>query len=151
MSENTKKELLAQCIEFIDNKYKTLQSEYKLYQESAANETKSTAGDKHDTSKSMMQLEQEKLGHQLNLLLQQRKILENMDVKRSTGKIEFGAVVETDQGNFFISIGAREIQINGQVFIPVSIQSPLAKILDRHVVNDAIKFNNKTYTINAVY
>lgn len=151
MSEHIKKELRARCIEYIDNKYKTLQSEYKLYQESAANETKSTAGDKHDTSKSMMQLEQEKLGQQLNLLIHQKKILENMDVKRSTGKIEFGSVVETDQGNFFISIGAREIQADGRIFIPVSIQSPLAKILDRHVIKDVIKFNNKIYTISAVY
>ena len=38
----------------LDKRIDTLQSEYKLYMESAANETKSTAGDKHDTSKSMM-------------------------------------------------------------------------------------------------
>jgi len=146
-----KTQLLSYCIDFIDEKYQTLQSEYKIYQESAANETKSTAGDKHDTSKSMMQLEQEKLGHQLNLLLQQKKVLENIHLGRVYQMVEFGCVVETNLGNFFLAISAKEILIKDKKFIPVSVQSPLAMHLAKHRIKEQIHFNGKTYEIQSIY
>jgi hypothetical protein len=151
MPKHLKKQLLSHCIDFIDVKYKTLQSEYRLYQESAANETKSTAGDKHDTSKSMMQLEQEKLGHQMDMLLKQKKILGNIDVNRISEKVEFGSVVETDQGNFFISISAKEFRFDDKSFIPVSIQSPLAMAMLNCVKGKQVKFNNKAYKIESIF
>jgi transcription elongation GreA/GreB family factor len=143
--------LLAYCQNFVEQKYQTLLSEYRIYQDSAANETKSTAGDKHDTSKSMMQLEQEKLGQQMKQLIQQKKILENLDIRRVTDKVEFGCVVETDNGNFFMSISAREIEIGNKIYIPVSMQSPLAMAMLNHCADDQVVFNGKAYTIKSVY
>jgi hypothetical protein len=151
MSKNIKSVLLANCMDFIEEKYSTLLSEYRIYQDSAANETKSTAGDKHDTSKSMMQLEQEKLGQQLKFLQQQKQVLEGLDVGRVYKKIEFGAVVETDHGNFFLSIPAKEIKIERRIYMPVSVQSPLAKIFMNKQPGDEAGFNGKTYHIQAVY
>ena len=57
MSLEIKRQLLELILKQIDDKINILQSEFNVYKDSAANETKSTAGDKHDTSKSMMQLE----------------------------------------------------------------------------------------------
>jgi transcription elongation GreA/GreB family factor len=150
MSKEIKSRLLTHCIDFIEEKRQTLQSEYKIYQDSAANETKSTAGDKHDTSKSMMQLEQEKLGQQLNILLQQKKTLENIDINRVCHQVEFGCVLETDSGNFFLAISVREIRLDDQLYIPISIQSPLAKALMNKTVNDMVIFNNKAYKIISI-
>ena len=59
MSRELKKKLLELCLQQVNDKINILQSEFNVYKDSAANETKSTAGDKHDTSKSMMQMEQE--------------------------------------------------------------------------------------------
>ncbi len=151
MAKELKAQLLAHCIDFIDGKYQTLLSEYKLYQESAANETKSTAGDKHDTSKSMMQLEQEKLGQQLELLLRQRKILESIDATRRSQVVEFGSIVYTKAGNFFIAISAREVSIDSESFVPVSLQSPLAMALAKHKAGDVVEFNYKIYDISSVH
>jgi transcription elongation GreA/GreB family factor len=150
MGKIIKAQLLTHCLDFIDSKYQTLQSEYRLYQESAANETKSTAGDKHDTSKSMMQLEQEKLGHQLEILQKQKKILGNIDVNRVSRQVEFGSVVETNLGNFFISISAKEFKVEDKLFIPVSVQSPLAISMLNKAEGEQVNFNNKIYKITSI-
>jgi transcription elongation GreA/GreB family factor len=150
MLKGIKSRLLNHCIDFIEEKRQTLQSEYKIYQDSAANETKSTAGDKHDTSKSMMQLEQEKLGQQLKIVLQQKKTLESIDVNRECKCVEFGCVVETNSGNFFLAISVKEILLDDQLYVPVSIQSPLAKALNNKTVGDRVMFNDKTYIINSI-
>ena len=69
--------------------------------ESSNSESKSSAGDKHETSKAMMQLEIEKLGTQLKeaelKLLEFDKINFNMNFQC----IEQGSLVETNRGYFY--------------------------------------------------
>lgn len=139
------------CIHDIETRIGTINAEYALYRESAAGETKSTAGDKHDTAKAMMQLEQEKLGRQLEVCLQQKKILEQVDAGKVFKQVEFSSIVETDSGNFFISISSREIEVDGHRYIPISIQSPLAKAMLGKTVEGEFTFNNRKYGIVSIY
>ena len=104
--QTVRQQVLEACQQDIEAKISTLNAEYALYRESAAGETKSTAGDKHDTAKAMMQLEQEKLGRQLEICLQQKRILEQVDAGKVCNCVEFSCIVETDAGNFFISISS---------------------------------------------
>ena len=45
----------------------------------AQNDAKGSAGDKHETTLSMMHIEQEKLNHKLKEILNQRAILDKID------------------------------------------------------------------------
>ena len=60
-----KLELYDFCLEFVDNRFQTIQNTIKEIQESLLSETKSSAGDKHETGRAMLQLEREKSGNQL--------------------------------------------------------------------------------------
>lgn len=62
---NTKHILHFKCLEFIDNRFKTVQNTIQEIQESLLSEAKSSAGDKHETGRAMLQLEREKAGNQL--------------------------------------------------------------------------------------
>lgn len=135
----------------MDNRINTLQSEYRLYMESAANETKSTAGDKHDTSKSMMQLEQEKLSAQLNQLKEQKKVLSQVDFSQKFKKVGFGSLVKTNQGNFFISISSRPIEISREIFNCISVLSPIGRLMLNKLEGSEIKFMDKAYKILEIY
>ncbi|MEJ0032235.1 MAG: hypothetical protein WDO15_18500 [Bacteroidota bacterium] len=53
------------CLEFIDNRIKTIRNAISETQASADEETKSSAGDKYETGLSMMQLDMEKQAEQL--------------------------------------------------------------------------------------
>ena len=147
MSIDLKKELLEQVFKQIDDKISILQSELKVYKDSAENETKSTAGDKHDTSKSMMQLEQEKMGAQLSDLLNQKSVLLNITVKTKQKSIGLGSLVYTNNGNFFLSIFSKQIILNSVNYFPVSIQSPIGKELLKSKKGSTITINAKQYTV----
>ncbi len=150
MSIEIKKELLEQIFKQIDDKISILQSEFKVYKDSAANETKSTAGDKHDTSKSMMQLEQEKMGAQLSDILNQKNVLLNISINKEQKSIGLGSLVYTSNGVFFLSIFSKPINLNGTNYFPVSIQSPIGKELMKSKKGSSILINTKEYTILSI-
>jgi hypothetical protein len=150
MSIDIKKQLLDHILKQIDDKINILQSEFNVYKESAANETKSTAGDKHDTSKSMMQLEQEKMGAQLADILSQKSVLQNISINKVQKTIGLGSLVYTNNGIFFLSVFSKPIIISSLSYIPVSIQSPIGKELIKSKKGSSILINAKQYKVDRV-
>ena len=63
--KSVKHKLYQACLEFTDTQISTLKSAIKATQQSANEETKSTAGDKYETGRAMAQLEVEKFQSQL--------------------------------------------------------------------------------------
>lgn len=138
------------CLEIIEEKLGTIQKEFRLYQDSAANETKSSAGDKHDTGKAMMQMEQEKLGKQLKELINSKKILGSINPSILYKKIQFGSLVRTDSGLFYIAISLGKIQLELQEVFILSSQTPLGKLMLNKGVGASFSFNGKTYMVEEV-
>ena len=50
-----KEKLYTKCIQFIENRHQTIQNSISEIQESLLSETKSSAGDKHETGRAMLQ------------------------------------------------------------------------------------------------
>jgi hypothetical protein len=149
MASELKLSLHKACLKQLQDKIDILQSEFKVYKEAAANESKSTAGDKHDTSRSMMQLEQEKMGVQLKDLMNQKKVMLSVEQELDNKDSSLGKIIYTNQGNFFISIFAKPIEIDGQLFIPISMQAPVAKLLNS-VKGKSFSFNGKAYNVVSI-
>lgn len=147
MAEITKAEVYEHCLKIVNDKLDTLQREFKLYSDSAQNETKSTAGDKHDTGKAMMQMEQEKLGKQMSELLQQQKILRQPQFKEGHQKIQFGSLVKTQSSFYFIGISLGKFSIASQDILCLSVQSPFALAMLGLKQADKFTFNNKDFSI----
>lgn len=117
---------------------------------SAANETKSTAGDKHETALAMLQLEQENKRKQLNDLLQQQATLLKIDPAVVAPYVLNGSLVTTDQGYFFISVGLGKIEYKQKTIFALSPQAPLGqKLMNRHA-GESIELNGRHYNIIAV-
>jgi len=53
------------CVEFVNKRAKTVASIIRSNQKALTSETKSSAGDKHETGRAMLQLEMEKASLQL--------------------------------------------------------------------------------------
>ncbi len=138
------------CISIIEDKINTIQKEYRLYQDSAANETKSSAGDKHDTGKAMMQMEQEKLGIQFKELVNSKKILGSINPSIKSEKIQFGSFVKTDTSWFYISISLGKILIDAKEIFILSSQTPLSKLMLNKANDDSFSFNGNNYTVTEV-
>lgn len=124
-----------------------LEQQKKSLQKDLTSETKSSAGDKHETGRAMIQLEREKLGNQIREIeLNYQRLNTVKDVKTST-IISLGSIIFTDKANYFIAIAADFCEVNSKVFYCISSQSPIGKLLIGKKINESIMFNNIKSTI----
>ncbi|MCD6018400.1 MAG: hypothetical protein K0S53_1521 [Bacteroidetes bacterium] len=118
--------------------------------ESSNSESKSSAGDKHETSKAMMQLEREKLGMQLKEAEMQLAEFEKIDFSKTFQKVEQGSLVQTDKGWFFIAGSVGRILLDTQTVFVISAQSPLASAMMNHKEKDTVNFNGVSYVMVSI-
>ena len=67
----------------------------------------------------MFQLEIEKAGQQLNSVQQMKKTLTKIDLTSSSEIISLGSLVETNLGNFFLSISAGQLTMGNRIFYAI--------------------------------
>ena len=118
--------------------------------ESAANETKSTAGDKHETALAMLQIEQKNVKARLEEVANRKKLLENAGATKTAGRIVNGTLVNTNQGYFFIAAALGKIRVDDQAIIAVSPSSPLGTKLLGLQVGDRFQLNNNSYIVQSI-
>jgi len=145
-----KLELYDFCLEFVDNRFQIIQNTIKEIQESLLSETKSSAGDKHETGRAMLQLEREKSGNQLAEIQKLKTILNKVNSEAKHQKIALGSVVYTTQSNYFIAISAGEIVLDSKRFYAISQATPIAKLLISKTVGDEVLFRNTTIRITQI-
>ncbi|HTL80076.1 MAG TPA: 3-oxoacyl-ACP synthase [Bacteroidia bacterium] len=146
-----KKALHDRCREFLASQIENLNVALKAAQDSGNEETKSTTGDKHETGRAMMQMEQEKIGHQLQELLNVRNKLDRISTELSTEKILPGNIVITDQGNFYIAIAAGKLVQDGKIYFAISPASPLGILFLKSAAGEKVRVNGKEYLIQGSF
>jgi len=148
-----KEKLYLFCMQQIQNKLDVVNTVINSAQNSANSETKSTAGDKHDTARAMAHLETEKNAKQLAEINKIKKILPYLKDSKDKilTKVQLGSVVETDLMNYYISSNLGKININNKVYLTISPLSPIAKILINKKIGDSFNFNQNQVTISDVY
>lgn len=146
-----KEALLEEVEELIFQKISVFQKMMNDAQESANNETKSSAGDKFETGRAMMHLEKDKNAKQLSEARKLELFLSQIKTDKVFDKVAFGSVVETSLGNYFISIAAGRIIIEGKKYFAISPQAPLAKEMLNKSIGDTINFNNNEVKILNVF
>ncbi|ULQ53452.1 hypothetical protein [Flavihumibacter fluvii] len=135
----------------IGEKIRLLQSSLDELKEIGKNETKSTAGDKHETALAMVQLEQEKKRIQLREVQQQLADFEKIDPGKTAFNVGRGSLVVTSKGLFYLSLALGKIVIDGKPIIAISPQSPLGQQLMGRTSGDTIIVHSVGYTIESVH
>ena len=137
-----KARLLEMAQQILSKKRVLLEDALKSLQESLQSEAKSSAGDKHETGRAMIQLEQEKLEKQLFELETQLKKIDSFKLEKYE-RVKFGSIVKTNSGNYFILSSIGKLEFNNEEFMVISGESPLAKSLNNSSVGDKIEFNGR--------
>lgn len=119
-----KSELHQTCLAVVENQRKTILQQIASLQADAASDGKSTAGDKHETSRAMAHLEQEQLGKQLLECNQRLEALHGM-------KNQLGRLVVTNIGTFYIAVSLGKVETEEGAVTVISGQSPMAQILNK--------------------
>jgi len=145
-----KDELVRVCRDFLVQRINENKTEIELLNQDLLSESKSTAGDKHETGRAMIHLEAEKsvarLREHEELLLRWDRI----DFTEEYTSVKPGAFVTTDHGSFLISVGAGKVMINTQDIHLLSSSSPLAQALNGKTVGDAITLQQRQYHILSI-
>jgi transcription elongation GreA/GreB family factor len=123
-----------------------LKQQMQVLIEDAANESKSSAGDKHETARAHMHLEQEKLGQSLRILEQQLSIATQLDEAKHD-RISPGSLIQTDSGYFYLSVANVIVLHQGHQVRCISAVSPLGKALLGIEVGMKIVVNQRALTI----
>ncbi len=145
-----KQKIYHQYLQIVNDKIKMLQQVLADLKESGTNETKSTAGDKHETALAMLQIEQANTRGQLSDVLDKKTALEKIDPLLSSNKIVKGSVIKTDRGYLFISTALGKIKIEGITVTALSPQSPLGIQLMGLTNGDVAEINNHKYVIENI-
>jgi transcription elongation GreA/GreB family factor len=138
-----KEKLYQACQDYVSQKEEDILKTLKSNQEALNAETKSSAGDKHETGRAMLQLEMEKASQQLEGVLQMKIILQRIDHTRKSDIAALGSLIITDAADYYLSISAGEIRINEDLYFAVSAHSPIGKLLLGRKVGDVITFQNE--------
>ena len=148
LSWNEIKDLLfTHCQHYIEAKQILLEKQKDALQLALTSESKSSAGDKHEIGRAIIQLEREKLGNQIVKVEQNQQKLNTIQNHKSTESVTLGSIVLTDQANYFIAIAADFCELEGKKYYCISPQSPIGVRLLGKKVRDQIEFNARSSTL----
>ena len=149
-TQQIKFQLYAKCVDYVDQRLSHIQSAIDAAGDSGNDETKSSAGDKHETGRAMMQLEQEKNAKQLIETLELKKLLDRVNPGQKSKIVALGSLVITNKEKFYISISAGKIMIADEIYFALSPTSPIGAKLNGLRANQEISFNGTLYSIKDI-
>ena len=124
--KNLKDLLFDHCENNINSKLKNyLKIDQELFK-SLNEETKSSAGDKHETTRAMIQIEREKNSNRIKEIERLKKNLVLVkSVKPNNLNVKIGSIIFTTTKNYFISISSEIYKSNTNKIYCISPNSPM--------------------------
>lgn len=150
MELKIKEALFEQCEVFVNKRLYNIENVISSNQKALQSETKSSAGDKHETGRAMLQLEMEKAGQQLAGITQMKVVLSKIDILKTSKNACLGSIIVTDKARYFLSLSAGQLVVEDKRYFAISVSSPIGKLLLGKQEKDMISFNGKTIIINKI-
>lgn len=131
----------------VDEKVNSATSAIDATTESKNTATKSTAGDKHETGRAMMERELALSNAQLQKAQFLKNELSKISLEVDVTSVQLGALVVTSHGNYFISIGLGKINVLGDDCYAISGGSPLGIAMMGKQKDQMINFQGRNIEI----
>ena len=139
--------LVAQLLQHLEQNIAETEQAIASAKESRDNESKSSAGDKYETGRAMMQIELENNGRQLEKTRLAKQDLEQLNVQEPHTLVSQGSLVHTSQGIYFLSIGFGKLEFAEQPYYAISLASPIGQALKNAKVGDSVSFQGKVLEV----
>jgi len=146
-----KEELFKHCLHYLEECIKTAQLAIEDARSSANDDTKSSAGDKFETGREMIQQEIDRNRKQLEEAKKMRLALEQIENYQVSEIVHSGSLVITNFGKFYISISRGQIQVDGINYFAISAISPIGLKLMRQKIGYEFDFNGKPFVIESIF
>ncbi len=134
----------------LDERIEALEKSIQSAKESRDSDTKSSAGDKYETGREMIQQEIDKFEGQLAQTRLLKTDLAKIEHQKRYDQAEFGSLLICNSGNYFLSIAFGKIVVDKDDFICLSLASPLGKSFYGKKQGDELLFNGKKIVVNEI-
>lgn len=145
----TKQQLLQICNTHVDNRIKDYKNEIELLKESLENNDKPNNEDDDSGNGKLMNDLEKNIGY-LNEARKTQEYLKLVKTNLLSPNVALGSLVKTDSLQFFIAISLGKIELDGDTFYVISLQSPIGQLLMQKTVGDRFEFNGTKYTVTEV-
>jgi len=145
-----KQQLYNQCLAYVQKRMEAAQLAIEEAQQASNDDTKSSAGDKYETGRAMMQQETDRNLQQLIETNKLKVALNRVNPGHISDAIEPGSVVITDNGSFYMAISAGALSVGAETYFAVSPASPIGLLLAGKKTGEKIILNGKPYAITMV-
>lgn len=120
--------------------------------DSLGSEVKSSAGDKHETGRAMVQLEIERAASRLKNQENELTIFERLvfNYAATPSVVTPGCLVATSEGYFYLAVSLGAVLVEDQPVMVISPLSPVGNLLKGKRAGDAFEFNGLSREIIAI-
>lgn len=119
--------------------------------ESRDSDTKSSAGDKYETGREMIQQEMDKQAAQLAKTRALSEDLKQIKLTRKYEEGEFGSLMFCNQGIYFLSVPLGKIELDGVDYYCISLASPIGHALLRKTAGESAVFNGRKIIVEEIF
>lgn len=151
MDETFRVVLIEQCCFTVKEKIEVIKDALQQAYDALLMETKSSAGDKYETAREMIQQDLDRLQRQLAEADRDRVALTRIDREtNASGSVRVGSMVLTDRALYFLCIGLGLVECRRRQVHVLSPKSPVGRLLIGKAVGDVIEFNGLEQKVLAV-
>lgn len=146
MHNTLKAQALSLCLQRNEDRLNEIVYAIQQAQDAIESDTKSSAGDKYETSREMIQQDLNRYQEQLTQAKKDAIVLQQLDTdaKPLAG---VGSLVVTDRAYYFIAISLGKQQLDGHEIMIISAASPIGKLLVGTGIGHTISFNGAEQTV----
>ena len=145
-----KRRLYQECLKLQRNSVKRVRDVMKEAQESALADDESSE-ELFDSYREQMQHTREMYASQLQTAQNELDVLERVPANDLSQVIESGAVVRTDNQNFFVAISLAKIELDGKTYFPISTSSPIFQAMVGLKQGATFQFRDRKFNIKEVF
>ncbi len=146
-----KQELFDLCCASVAQRISTIENSLLQVRESRNSETKSSAGDKYETGRAMLQIEEDNYQRQLHQALLLKNQVQQIDATQSKQVVGPGSLVITSRGRYFVSVALGQVTLEDQVYFCISPTSPMGQRLLGREKGFEFEFNGAEIEITEVF
>ncbi|MEM7103323.1 MAG: GreA/GreB family elongation factor [Bacteroidota bacterium] len=139
--------LYKECMSIVRQRLEEIESRLAAIKEARDNETKSSVGDKYETGRAMMQMEEDNFSRQLVQAREVVKRLSTIAPNKTYEKAALGSLISTTKGLYFLAIGLGKVVVDGKTYFCISVDSPIGKVLLNKQPGDTVSFNQNEIRI----
>lgn len=139
--------LVAHLRTLLEQRAAALQAELSATLEARNSDTKSSAGDKHEVGRAMVQQELDQLEGRLAHVRSMLQDLTRVPLERVHEQVSFGSLVTTELVTYFVAIGLGAVDTQDGTCYAISLASPIGQALRGKQLGDVVTMNGRTIRI----